>query len=195
MRPKYGFGAHKAEDPPRVVVHPFFYLFPIIFKSITCDNGTEFSDCEGMEQSCLHEGEKRTKFYYCHPYSAYERGTNENINKMIRRFALTTVSISQCPKVSRLLISSGRFSMLSPLGGLAKMIRRFAPKGTSFEDLTDEQVAQIEEWVNNYPRGIFGFMCSEAVFQAQMGRLACLWLPNLSCGLARLWLTYHSHVK
>ena len=23
---------------------------------------------------------------YCHPYSAYERGTNENINKMIRRF-------------------------------------------------------------------------------------------------------------
>ena len=22
----------------------------------------------------------------CHPYSAYERGTNENINKMIRRF-------------------------------------------------------------------------------------------------------------
>ena len=107
-------------------------MFPIIFKSITCDNGTEFSDCEGMEQSCLHEGEKRTKFYYCHPYSAYERGTNENINKMIRRFA---------------------------------------PKGTSFEDLTDEQVAQIEEWVNSYARGIFGFMCSEAVFQAQMEAL------------------------
>ena len=29
---------------------------------------------------------KRTKVYYCHPYSAFERGTNENINRMIRRF-------------------------------------------------------------------------------------------------------------
>ena len=24
--------------------------------------------------------------YYAHPYSAYERGTNENMNRMIRRF-------------------------------------------------------------------------------------------------------------
>ncbi len=23
---------------------------------------------------------------YCHPYSSYERGTNENLNKMIRRW-------------------------------------------------------------------------------------------------------------
>ena len=39
--------------------------FSKIFKSITFDNGA---------------------VYYCHPYSAYERGTNENMNKMIRRF-------------------------------------------------------------------------------------------------------------
>lgn len=59
--------------------------FPKVFKSITVDNGLEFSNCYGMEQSALRKS-VRTKLYYCHPYSAYERGTNENINKMIRRF-------------------------------------------------------------------------------------------------------------
>ena len=60
-------------------------LFAKVFQTITIDNGSEFSDYEGLEQSCRKKG-SRTKVYYCHPYSAYERGTNENINKMIRRF-------------------------------------------------------------------------------------------------------------
>ena len=59
--------------------------FSKVFQSITIDNGSEFSDYEGLERSCRRNG-TRTKVYYCHPYSAYERGTNENINKMIRRF-------------------------------------------------------------------------------------------------------------
>ena len=58
--------------------------FRAIFKTITVDNGTEFSDCAGMEQSSTGDG-SRTKLYYCHPYSSWERGTNENINKMVRR--------------------------------------------------------------------------------------------------------------
>ena len=60
--------------------------FSKIFKSITFDNGSEFMDCAGMEKSIYGKNRKRTTVYYCHPYSAYERGTNENINKMIRRF-------------------------------------------------------------------------------------------------------------
>ena len=60
--------------------------FSQIFKSITFDNGSEFADCAGIERSVYGKDRKRTKAYYCHPYSAYERGTNENINKMIRRF-------------------------------------------------------------------------------------------------------------
>jgi len=50
------------------------------FKTITCDNGVEFLDSKGIEKG------GRTVLYYCHPYSSYERGTNENINRMIRRF-------------------------------------------------------------------------------------------------------------
>ena len=56
-----------------------------IFQSITVDNGSEFADCEGIEKSCRRKG-NRTKVYYCHPYSSYERGSNENANKLIRRW-------------------------------------------------------------------------------------------------------------
>lgn len=59
--------------------------FPQVFKTITCDNGVEFLNASLLEQSCLHKG-MRTIMYYCHPYSAYERGSNENQNKFIRRF-------------------------------------------------------------------------------------------------------------
>ena len=55
------------------------------FKTITCDNGVEFLDYENMERS-KYTKISRTSVYYCHPYSSWERGTNENINAMIRRF-------------------------------------------------------------------------------------------------------------
>lgn len=56
------------------------------FKSLTMDNGSEFLDSKGLEESCLYPGETRTSCYYAHPYSAWERGSNENANKLIRRF-------------------------------------------------------------------------------------------------------------
>ena len=54
--------------------------FSEIFKSITFDNGSEFSDSAAME------GKGRTSVYYAHPYSSFERGTNENWNGIVRRF-------------------------------------------------------------------------------------------------------------
>lgn len=54
--------------------------FDKIFKTITCDNGCEFLDSKGIMKN------NRTELYYCHPYTSCERGTNENINKMIRRW-------------------------------------------------------------------------------------------------------------
>lgn len=57
--------------------------FRKVFKSITVDNGTEFSDFNGIEQS-IYKG-KRIAVYYCHPYSSCERGSNERINRDIRR--------------------------------------------------------------------------------------------------------------
>lgn len=52
---------------------------------ITVDNGVEFSDCKNMKNSIFHKDKKRTSIYYCHPYSSWERGSNENQNKLTRR--------------------------------------------------------------------------------------------------------------
>lgn len=46
-------------------------------KSITADNGTEFSR--------LAEVFPEEHLYYAHPYASWERGTNENHNRLIRR--------------------------------------------------------------------------------------------------------------
>ncbi len=58
--------------------------FSDIFKTITVDNGSEFLNESCIELSCL--GGRRSFVYYCHPYSSFERGSNENANKLIRRF-------------------------------------------------------------------------------------------------------------
>lgn len=59
--------------------------FRKIFKSITVDNGSEFAAAEAMERSAINKTIPRTAVYFCHPYSSWERGSNENNNIMIRR--------------------------------------------------------------------------------------------------------------
>lgn len=51
-----------------------------IFKSITTDNGNEFSDFLNIIK------DTKTKIYFCHPYCSGEKGTNERHNGMIRYF-------------------------------------------------------------------------------------------------------------
>ncbi len=60
--------------------------FKIKFKSITFDNGVEFLDWRLLEVSALDLSNRRTTIYFAHAYSSWERGTNENQNRMIRRF-------------------------------------------------------------------------------------------------------------
>lgn len=60
--------------------------FKVRFKSITFDNGAEFLGWKSLEISLLKPEERRTMIYFAHSYSAWERGTNENQNRMIRRF-------------------------------------------------------------------------------------------------------------
>lgn len=59
--------------------------FRELFKSITVDNGHEFTDDKGMTTSDI-DGQRRTMVYYCHPRYPGERGSNEKQNQMIRWF-------------------------------------------------------------------------------------------------------------
>lgn len=63
------------------------------FKSITVDNGCEFNDYSGLIRS-VRRG-VRTQMFYCHPYTACERGSNENCNRIIRRWIPKGQDISQ----------------------------------------------------------------------------------------------------
>ena len=64
------------------------------FKTITCDNGCENLDFKGIEKSALTK-KKRTEVYYAHPYSSWERGSNENANKLVRKFIPTGADIGE----------------------------------------------------------------------------------------------------
>ena len=63
----------------------FGSAFSKVFKTLTCDNGKEFSDYKQIEKSCRRKF-GRTLVYFCHPYSSFERGSNEKQNQMLRRF-------------------------------------------------------------------------------------------------------------
>ena len=69
--------------------------FSECFQTITMDNGVEFLDFKSIERSALNENKKRTATFYCHPYSAYERGSNENVNRLIRYWVPKSSRISE----------------------------------------------------------------------------------------------------
>ena len=61
-------------------------IFREVFKTITTDNGTEFKDYKSIEESFTKSLIKLTDLYYCDAYSPWQRGSNENMNRMIRHF-------------------------------------------------------------------------------------------------------------
>ena len=57
------------------------------FKTIKFDNGPEFRNWKSIEKSYDKRKTKpRVQVYYAHPYRSGERGSNENGNRLIRRF-------------------------------------------------------------------------------------------------------------
>ena len=83
-----------------------------IFKSLTTDNGSEFSRFLDIIK------DTKTQIYFCHPYCSGEKGTNEKSNSMIRYFI---------------------------------------PKGSLIENYSYEDINDIANWMNNYPRKILDY--------------------------------------
>ena len=57
-----------------------------IMESLLLDNGIEFSKIEEMMRPSKDKEKKRFQIYFTHPYASYERGCNENKNRLIRRY-------------------------------------------------------------------------------------------------------------
>lgn len=60
-------------------------LFRECLPIILTDNGEEFSDIDGMERSCTHEGEQRTHIFFCEPNRSDEKGSCERNHRLLRR--------------------------------------------------------------------------------------------------------------
>lgn len=103
--------------------------FKRIFRMITVDNGSEFSTVEEMERGAVDKTIPRVKAYFCHSYSSWERGSNENASIMIRWKH---------------------------------------PKGADFEKVSARQIAETEQWINNYLRKMPGYIDSEAASRAHL---------------------------
>lgn len=61
--------------------------FSQVFKSITVDNGSEFSTLGELLKD-------QVPVYYCHPFSSWERATNERHNGIVRKYISNGVAIN-----------------------------------------------------------------------------------------------------
>jgi len=75
---------------------------PSLYKTITADNGTEFHQYKKIELEC------NTKFYFATPHHSWERGSNENVNGLIRQYlpkgtSMADLTQQQCDSITNKL--------------------------------------------------------------------------------------------
>ena len=76
-------------------------------RTITADNGTEFHDYATIEHAT------GTQFYFATPHHAWERGTNENTNGLLRQYlpkgqSMAHLTQRDCDRLARMLNSRPR---------------------------------------------------------------------------------------
>lgn len=89
--------------------------------SITSDNGTEF-----RSEACF--AAVPCSWYFADPYRSSQRGSNENANRLIRRWF---------------------------------------PKGSTFDAVSPARIQELQRWMNELPRKIHGFRTAAQVAQEE----------------------------
>lgn len=92
-------------------------------KTMTYDNGMEMANHKWFTR------QTSMKVYFAHPYSSWERGTNENTNGLIRRFF---------------------------------------PKSTDFNKVSEQQLKIVQDKLNNRPRKVLGFYTPNEMMQREL---------------------------
>lgn len=54
-----------------------------------------------------------------------------------------------------------------------QMIRRHLPKGTNFDEVPDSVIERVTNWLNTYPRKLFGWGCSQEKFDRALSAIGC----------------------
>ena len=108
----------KADTVASVIIKQLKSLDKPVHK-ITADNGKEFSAFQQVTEKLGAE------FYFAHPYSSWQRGSNENTNGLLRRFF---------------------------------------PKGTSFDKVSQYEIDAVVDQLNNRPRKCLNFSTPNEVF-------------------------------
>jgi transposase, IS30 family len=88
-------------------------------RTLTVDNGSEFARFADMQTAL------GLRVYFADPYSAWQRGANENTNGLLRRYL---------------------------------------PKGTDFDQVSQQELANVVDWLNHRPRRCLNYRTPHEVF-------------------------------
>ena len=112
---KHGVNVSKSLD---ILEKKYKSEFKKKFKTITFDNGAEFRNYKLIEKSYdKRKKEPRVQVYYAHPYRSGERGSNENANRLIRRFIPKGTVITNIPEEVIQRIEDWINNLLRPMFG------------------------------------------------------------------------------
>jgi transposase, IS30 family len=85
-------GDLKAATVRRSAAELYRTMPPALRKTLTLDNGKEFAEHQQLEV------EAALRVYFAEPYCAWQRGTNENTNRLIRQFFPKGTNLASIPK-------------------------------------------------------------------------------------------------
>ena len=52
-----------------------------------------------------------------------------------------------------------------------RFLKNAIPKGVNFDNKTEEEIANIENWINTYPRKIHGWSSAEKMFKKEIEKI------------------------
>ena len=115
-----------SETMTKAVAKTLNNLIPEARKTMTYDNGMEMANHKWLTE---HTG---MDIYFAHPYSPWERGTNENTNGLIRRYF---------------------------------------PKKTDFNNITEQQLMQAQNRLNNRPRKVLKYKTPAYMLEMEINKI------------------------
>ena len=115
-----------SETMTKAVAKTLNNLIPEARKTMTYDNGMEMANHKWLTE---HTG---MDIYFAHPYSPWERGTNENTNGLIRRYF---------------------------------------PKKTDFNNITEQQLKQAQNRLNNRPRKVLKYKTPAYMLEMEINKI------------------------